>query len=86
MKFTKIDELPKRVHAGYKRREEDLMAFLAMNTRYAKVDYSGDHNSPESARASIQILADRHSLPIRAYMINGEVYLENLAFAKEDEE
>lgn len=85
MKFQKVDSLPKTVQREHKRRLEELMAFLAMNTRYVKVDFDGDYSSSHAARGALGHLADLHNLPIKVRHINGEIYLENLTFAKEDD-
>lgn len=85
MIFHPVDVLPDKVRCKRKYRAEELMTFLAMNTRYAKVEWDSEYNSPDSIRATIVKLSQYHGLPIWAYLINGEVYVENLIFAKREE-
>ena len=62
MKFNKIDSLPKKTHTNHKHRDDELMEFLAMNTRYAKVDYGDEFSSANSAQADLRLHVKSYDL------------------------
>ena len=80
MKFIPVDELPEQNRKTFKKRGGGhLVEFLNLKIKYAKMDISDmDYITPYSAYCSTLSIVKYHNLPIRARLINGELYLENL--------
>lgn len=83
MTFTPVDKLPEKgpnmPKAPHKKNAEHLKEFLKMNVKYAKMDFGPlEYISTESARASTTNLIGWYGLPIKATVINSELYLINL--------
>lgn len=73
MKIEFIEELPRRRYRGALTCE--LLRFLESGKKYAKVD-TRNYKTVQSALASILTTISRNNLPIKARMINGQLYLE----------
>lgn len=73
MKLEILDELP------YKRKKGkvtcELLRFLESGKKYAKVDIRS-YKSAQSAQSSIITAISRNNFPIKARIINGELYLD----------
>ena len=83
MTFVPVDRLPEKgpnaPKTPHKKNAEHLKEFLKMNVKYAKMDFGPlEYISTESARASTANLIRWYGLPIKATVINGELYLINL--------
>lgn len=75
MKFIEAD-LEKTEVCAYKKLKNDLEEFMRMNVKSARVVYTkAEYVCATSAKASLRIAARRYSLPIKALMRNGNVYL-----------
>lgn len=73
MKLEFIEELPRGRYRGALTCE--LLRFLESGKKYAKVD-ARKYKTVRSALASILATISRNNLPIKARMINGQLYLE----------
>lgn len=79
MIYKKVKEIPAKTKNSELRL--DLEEFVLSNTKYAKLDLKfgegKDYKTPNIAYRTITVSAKRAGLPIKAYVRNGIVYLEN---------
>ena len=70
---AEIEERPVRT---YKKLKAELKRFISMNIKSARVIYTeAEYSCSTSARKALSEAAKMHSLPIKALMRNGNVYL-----------
>lgn len=77
MEFVEVKELPKKgPRCEYKSMAPKLYEFLEMNVKCAKMVFDPyEYINVASAYATINTLAKYHRLPLKAILINGEVYV-----------
>ena len=77
MRFTKVDEVPKK--AAYHKLKDDLERFVASGLKVARVDFhEGEYKSAKVATESLRIAIKRHCFNgIKVFQRSGHVYLEN---------
>lgn len=78
MDIVKVDEIPKgswrKAPAGSVRQKAE--EFIAMNTPFARVDYTREeYRTPMGCLHSMSDACDKGGFPAYATMRNGEVYL-----------
>ena len=75
MRFTKVDKLPKFTK-GYGARQMELMEFMKMEVMCVKVTLApGEYSNIGVGRTTLQQSAKKAGLPIKARILNGELYL-----------
>ena len=78
MKFVKVDKLPEQSHAYIPTYivEARITAFMNMNIKIARVDYSAnEYKSIKSAYQCFKKACTRYAAPVDVKVINKELYL-----------
>lgn len=76
MKLVTVNKLPDRCRGEWKDNRYILKDFLRTNCKYAQISFEEyEFSSTFSAVVSLKRLAVREGLPIKAEIINGDVYL-----------
>ena len=80
MKFIEVNELPKPANGSkrgeYHRYDDELTAFMRMNVKMARVEWSeGEFDRPYIANKCLHYAIKRRALPIDTYIRGDEVYL-----------
>lgn len=77
MRFTKVDEVPKR--GAYHDLKDDLDRFMKSGLKIAKIDFHQDeYKSATIAANCLRVAVKRHGLNgIKVILRGGNVYLEN---------
>lgn len=88
MRFIPVDELPVQKKKRYKKNNGDhLREFLNMNVRYAKMEITDmDYMNIDVAYAAAHTMIRFYGFPIKAKLINHELYLINLELEGADYE
>ena len=75
MRFTKVEKLP-AFKRGYGARQMELLDFMNMDVLCVKVTLvPGEFSNIDIARTTLQTSAKRAGLPIKARILDGELYL-----------
>ena len=77
MNFVPVESLPDNVeYADHKPIKKYLDEFMAMNVKYARVDFATDeYSDTRSGNTVIRRAAKYHAFPITVKMIGGDTYL-----------
>ena len=77
MRFTKVDEVPKK--KAYHKLKDDLERFMQSGVKIAKIDFhEGEYKSSRVATSVLRNAIRRHGLNgIRVIQGGDNVYLEN---------
>lgn len=77
MRFTRVDEVPKK--AAYHNLKDELERFISSGMKVARVDFhEGEYKSAAIAAGCMKIAIKRHGINgIKVFQRGDHVYLEN---------
>lgn len=76
MRFIEVTNIPKQVRSCKHKLEREILDFIGMDVKTAKVEYSQyEYSCVESLRACLKTACVRVGVPVDVKMVNGEVYL-----------